>query len=276
MAKRRHAKKSGSGSRRRKHNGMSYPRQDPAAYSQGAYKPRRAGKRKATRRTGWVKAGQRRRAAAKRPRRAGVRRAGVRRSRGRARYAAHTKGKHARVYQLRNRHGKKLYHVKGFRARRVNPSVSGLVTAGVAVAVGLAASVLASYGIDTLLANKSPAVQNSVLVALAAGTAFFVPYPAIAAGVATGLLVVPLAKALYKVFPSLANPSPAPSAALPPAVTITGGPSTADVTSTAAMSALHMQALHARGIAALHVAPTSMAAVRANAARTGSRSRVFG
>jgi uncharacterized membrane protein len=111
------------------------------------------------------------------------------------------------------------------------------VTAAVAVGAGLAATLLVSYAIDVFASTQSSMVQTGILVAVAAGVAFFVSSPAIAAGVATGLLVVPLSKAVYNAVPSLANPTPMGGSTVPSAAP-------AAATATTSVSALHMRALH--------------------------------
>jgi hypothetical protein len=162
-----------------------------------------------------------------------------------------------RTYRLRNKHGRRLGHIRGYRARKKNPSADGIVAAAIAVGVGLVASVVVGYAVDTMLSTQTPGVQTGVLVALAAGSAFFLPtHPALAAGIATGLLLVPLTKQVYTWFPALANASPAtqapvlsPTTAATAASTTTIG--TTDPASLAAasgMSALHMRALHMRGM----------------------------
>lgn len=228
----------------------------------GSVKRRRAGARRrrknaSVRTTTVVRTGRTRRRA---------RRSSRRRRRnanpGRARYAARTRGKRARVYKVRNRHGKALFRIKGFRARRVNPSTDGLVVAAIAVGAGLVASIGVGYVVDKFMAAKSPAMQTAALAVVAGAFAFFVPNPALAAGVATGLLVVPLAKQVYSWFPSLANPAvppalaPVPGAApaLSPTAAAAVGLAASAPTSAggtpvssaipAAMNALHMSALH--------------------------------
>jgi len=101
------------------------------------------------------------------------------------------------------------------------------------VGAGLAATLLVSYAIDVFASTQSSMVQTGILVAVAAGVAYFVSSPAIAAGVATGLLVVPLSKAVYNAVPSLANPAP-----------MGGSPTVAPATASTSVSALHMRALH--------------------------------
>jgi hypothetical protein len=73
--------------------------------------------------------------------------------------------------------------------------------------VGLVASIAVSYVIDTFMSTQSSTVQTGVLVAIAGGAAFFIANPAIVAGIATGLLLTPLAKIVYTAVPSLANPA---------------------------------------------------------------------
>jgi hypothetical protein len=174
-----------------------------------------------------------------------------RKGRARARrYVATTgRGRRMRTFRRRNRHGKTLGHIRGYSAhRKRNPSADGILAAGVAVGIGLVTSVVVGYAVDTLLASQSGAVQTGVLVAVAAGSAFFLPtHPAIAAGIATGLLLVPLTKQVYSWFPALANPAPVTPAAAnlsPTASAIASGATTAAVASTATMNALHMRSLH--------------------------------
>jgi hypothetical protein len=111
-----------------------------------------------------------------------------------------------RTYRLRNKHGKRLGHVRGWRARRVNGS-SGLMVGAIALGVGVLASVAASYLIDQTLSTQSTTVQDGVLVSLAGLAAWFIPSPAIVGGVVTGLLLVPAAKMIYAAIPSLATPN---------------------------------------------------------------------
>jgi hypothetical protein len=162
---------------------------------------------------------------------------------------------------VRNRHGRPLFRVKGFRARRVNPSVGNLVGTAAAVGVGLLASVGVGYVIDKFFADKSSAVQTGVLVVAAAGASFLIDNPSVAAGVATGLLIVPLSKQIYTLFPSLAAPVPvvspsSPALLNPPApgapvvqgsATVTSAPvssTTAGVPSSVGAGAPGMAALH--------------------------------
>ena len=201
-------------------------------------KRRRTHKRRGTHRKARVHRRKRRSVAAA-PRRRSHRRRGVRRSRGRRYVAARGPGnrRKARTYRVRNRHGKPLFHVRGWRARRSNPGMSGVVAAAVGLAAGLAATLVASYAIDVFMSTQSTTVQTGVLVVLAGAAGFLIGNPAVAAGIATGLLVVPLSKAVYTAMPSLANPSPMASSATTPVVTTSAAP---------AMSALHRQyrALH--------------------------------
>jgi hypothetical protein len=192
----------------------------------GKRKSRRAGKRRA-RRTSTAMVVYKPRA------RRRVRRTRGRRSQAR-RYVANRGAsgrKRARTYRVRNRHGKPLFHVRGWRARRANPSTDGLVVAAIAVGVGLTASITVGYVVDKFMANRSPAMQTAALAVVAAGVAFFVPNPAISAGVATGLLVVPLAKQVYTWLPALANP------AVPPALAPSGAPAALSPTAPAMQQA---------------------------------------
>jgi len=116
-----------------------------------------------------------------------------------------------RTYRLRNKHGRRLGHVRGWRARRVNGS-SGLMVGAIALGVGVLASVAASYVLDTISggqtsATLTPAVQDGILIALAGAAAWFIPNPAIVGGVVTGLLLIPAAKMIYSAVPSLASAS---------------------------------------------------------------------
>jgi hypothetical protein len=116
---------------------------------------------------------------------------------------------------VRNRHGRPLFRVKGFRARRVNPSFSNLVGTAAAVGIGLVATIGVGYIVDKFAADKSSAIQTGILVAAAAGASFLIDNPSIAAGVATGLLIVPLSKQIYSLCPSLAAPVPVVSPTSP-------------------------------------------------------------
>lgn len=184
------------------------------------------------------------------------------------RYVARTgRGRRMRTYRVRNKHGKRLFHVRGYRARRKNPGTGGLVAAAVAVGVGLLASVATSYVVDTFLSSQSAMVQTGVLVAVAGGAAFFLPnHPALAAGIATGLLLVPLAKQVYTIFPSLANPMPATPTASNPQIINPPAPGAA-----ASLSALHrgMGRLHGMGKLAYYKKP-NRANHRLNALHMGS------
>jgi hypothetical protein len=113
--------------------------------------------------------------------------------------------------------------------RRRNPGTEGFTVAAVAVASGLAAAIVSSYVIDVFFPNQSPVVQTGILVVASAGVAYYVASPAIVAGAAVGLLLVPVSKSVYKFAPALANPQPMASSAPPPVP----------------MSALHLRALHA-------------------------------
>ncbi len=214
--RRSHKRRTSYKRRRRNPSGTpTYPARSPRAQAKwGRSKPRRR------------KAGSHRRRASHR--------------RGYA--ASRGKGQHrrARTYRVRNRHGKPLFHVRGWRARRRNPGTAGIVAAAVGLAAGLAATVVASYAIDVFLSTQSSTVQTGVLVGLAAGAGFLIGNPAIAAGVATGLLVVPLSKAVYSAVPALANPSPMASTTTTPVVA-----------TAPAMSALH------RRFGALHMGKTT-------------------
>lgn len=144
------------------------------------------------------------RASGKKPRKTGASRA-----RRYGRYvASRGQGQHARArtFPYRNKHGKMLGHVRGWRARRAN-GTSGIVSAAIAVGVGLLTSVAAGYlinaGSSSISALQSSATQDVILLGLAAAAGYFVPNPAIAAGMATGLLLVPLAKQVYAAVPQL-------------------------------------------------------------------------
>jgi hypothetical protein len=174
--------------------------------------------------------------------------------------------KRARTFVHRNRHGRRLGHIRGWTAhRRKNPSADGILAAAIAVGVGLIATVVVGYAVDVMLASQSPAIQTSVLVAIAAGSALFLPtHPALAAGIATGLLIVPLSKQVYTWFPALANPAPLATPVVPSPTTAAaaaGSPAATlastmvPATTAAAMSALHMGKMHPRHkqLRALHM-----------------------
>jgi hypothetical protein len=104
---------------------------------------------------------------------------------------------------------KRPFHVRGRSAhRRKNPSDT-LMGAAIAVGVGVLTSVAASYLLDTLSTSvtslQSSTYQDGVLLVGAGAAAYWVKNPAIAAGIATGLLLIPAAKLVYSVFPSLAS-----------------------------------------------------------------------
>jgi hypothetical protein len=122
--------------------------------------------------------------------------------------ASRGRGQHARArtYPYRSKHGKMLGHIRGWRARRAN-GTSGIVSAAIAVGVGLLTSVAAGYlinaGSSSITALQSSTTQDVILLGLAAAAGYFVPNPAVAAGMATGLLLVPLAKQVYASVPQL-------------------------------------------------------------------------
>jgi hypothetical protein len=173
----------------------------------------------------------------------------------RARYVTRTPRGLMRTYKVRNRHGKPLFHARGWRAHKKNPA-SGLLTCAIAVGVGTLVSVAASYVLDTVLSTQSTTIQTGFLVVLAGAACWFIPSAAVAAGVATGLLLIPAAKLVYSYIPSLVAPAPMfqlAASSTTPASTSTSG----------AMSALHnLKALHQRRMAALHAPVYSMAALR--------------
>jgi hypothetical protein len=210
--------------------------------------------------------------AAKRRRRAGKRRAGKRktsvvrrkrhsvarkshrRAKRRSYVASRGKGGHARMRTYRvKRRGRRAFHVRGFRARlrRKNPGTAGLVAAAIGLGAGLAATLLASYAIDVFLGSQSSTVQTGVLVGAAALTGFLVSSPAIAAGVVTGLLVVPLSKAVYNMVPSLANPTPLGGSA---GVTVLPGASSGAAAVSGGSVVANISALHrANAMGSLHM-----------------------
>jgi hypothetical protein len=136
------------------------------------------------------------------PRRRSVR---PRRTNGSRRFVGH-RGRQ-RTFHVGKQYNRQ-FHVRGTRARRINGRDT-LMGAAIAVGVGVAASVAASYLLDTLSTSvtslQSSTAQDGVLLVGAAGAAFYIKNPAIAAGVATGLLLIPLAKLIYSTFPSLAS-----------------------------------------------------------------------
>jgi hypothetical protein len=131
---------------------------------------------------------------------------------GRARARRYTSGSHKgrriRTYKVRNRHGKSLFHVRGWRAHRANGK-DGLMAAAIAVGAGVVTSIAASFLLDTLSTSvtslQSSTYQEGVLLVTAGLAAWFIPSPIVAAGVATGLLLIPLAKLVYSAAPSLAS-----------------------------------------------------------------------
>lgn len=217
MAKRRKARKSGSGRKRRK-NGAA--RAYPSGGGVGVYSAARTG----------ANDNGRRRAKRRTKRRAGSSSAGVRRpGRSRRRYAVGTGP--VRDYKRRGRG-----YVRGRAMRRVN-GLGAFASAGIALLAGVAVSVAAGFLIDSALSTQTSTVQDGALLAVAAGSVYFIKNPVIAAGVATGLLLIPAAKLVYSLLPSLAsanasNPeNPNAMAAAVAAATTT--------TTTAGLGALH-------------------------------------
>lgn len=157
--------------------------------------------------------------------------------------------KKAKTYRVRNRHGKPLFHVRGWRARRKNPGSQGLMEAAVAVGAGVLASVAVSYVVDKFLSTQSATVQTGVLVAVAAAGAFLIPSATIAAGVATGLLLIPISQKVYAALPSLSNPAPAANTTTPAAST------TPAATGTSGLGAIHRRIhnTHGRTFGSLHM-----------------------
>jgi hypothetical protein len=172
--------------------------------------------------------------------------------------ASNGRGSKMRTYRIKRR-GRPAFHVRGFSAhRRKNPGVAGFIAAGIALGAGFAVSVISAYAIDILLPTQSALVQNGVLLTIAAGSVYFISNPAVAAGVATGLLLVPLAKAFYSAFPSLANPTPlGGSTAVLNSAPIPAVAAPASVSANVSLSALHgrkLGALHRSGsYGALHM-----------------------
>lgn len=208
------------------------------------------------------------------------RKRGKSRKRGRARRYVESRGKgqhaRARTYQVRNKHGKPKFHVRGWRARRAN-GTSGLVVGAIALGVGVLASVAASFLIDQALSTQSSTVQDGALLALAGAAAWFIPNPAIVGGVVVGLLLVPAAKLIYGAVPSLASTNAGnPEQVLQTAVSTTPGIATVPGTLTG-LGALHrprMGALHAAGfggMGALHDMGEALAAGSMGSMRGGLR-----
>jgi hypothetical protein len=154
-----------------------------------------------------------------------------------------------RTYRLRGKRGKRLGFVKGFRTRRSNPGTANFVPVLAALAAGALAAIASGYAIDMFMSTSTPTTQTGVLVVAAGAAAFLIGSPALAAGTAVGLLLVPLTKAVYAAVPTLANPTPygtTPAPALPPA-TDPNAPAPSIV-------GLHMAGLHGSGIRGLHMA----------------------
>ncbi len=159
-------------------------------------------------------------------------------------------GKHAEKKNPSS--GRKKHH----RPRRRNPGWSNAKTIGLALLAGAGAAVGSAWVADGPLGNQSPAFQNGALALETLAAIYWIENPALAAGVVVGLLAVPVASVIYKIAPTLANPTPmgAPpaSAALPPGTTVIV-PATSPT-----MSALHRRALgkvrkaDELGIGALH------------------------
>ena len=178
---------------------------------------------------------------------------------GRARARRYTSGSHKgrriQTYKVRNRHGKSLFHVRGWRAHRANGS-SGLMVAAIAVGAGVVTSIAASFLLDQLSSSvtslQSSSMQDGVLLGLAGLAAWFIPNPAIVGGVATGLLLIPLAKLVYSAVPSLASSN-------------SYNPQNPSVTMTGMYGSLHrpLGSLH-RPIGALHRAIGSLHGIGAS------------
>jgi hypothetical protein len=120
-----------------------------------------------------------------------------------------------RSYPRRNKHGRTLGHVRGWpSSRRRNNGASGLLVGLTALGAGVLVSVAASYLIDagtTAAAAggttnpNAPMIVDGILIGMAAAAAYWIPSPAVVGGVVTGLLLIPAAKLIYTLIPSLAS-----------------------------------------------------------------------
>lgn len=104
------------------------------------------------------------------------------------RHWGHVRG-HSRRVNPGGYHSRRSRRFSGLRRFR-NPSTQEFMSVGKAVAVGIVAGLAASFGITKFLPASSATVKNLVLVGAAALAAMYLS-PILAAGAATGLLLIP-------------------------------------------------------------------------------------